>query len=54
MTKEIERICLEIGRSFSLTGFISEIPWLNCDVTSSVDINGKIGNYALLSQGVRF
>ena len=54
MPKEIERRCFEIERSFSLTGFISEIPWLNCDVAVSVDINGKIGNYALLYQGLRF
>ena len=54
MAEKIERRCLEIERSLNLNGFISNLSWLNCDVTSSVDINGKIGNYALLSQGLRF
>ena len=51
--KSIERRCFEIERNYLLEGFVSG-GWLYADVTNEVEINGKRGNYALLSQGTRF
>lgn len=37
-----------------MEGFVSQTPWLNCDVTVPVDIEGRVARYALISQGMRF
>ena len=49
-----ERRTLEIGENLNLDGFVSNLRWLNCDVTPEIEINGNTDNYALLSQGTRF
>ncbi len=51
---KVERTYLEIERNLMLDGFVSSIPRLHADVTREVEINGRRGNYALLSQGTRF
>lgn len=54
MANKIERQCLKIERSLQLEGFVSDIHWLNCDVTIPIEINNRRDHYALLSQGMRF
>lgn len=49
-----ERIPIKIIKSFGLKGFISNLGWLNCDVSDTIKIGEETGNYACLSQGTRF